>query len=155
MASSPLEKKENVSVHSHGDASSQKPDEVDEITPAAAYFKLWSFASPLDVVLRVLAAACSTGSGTAEPLMSIVFGNLVNLFNGTSDVTPEEFRRQVNRNALYLFALFIGKFAVSISQLVGIWTGGWMVTSIWLGIASRNPRPIHYGWCRSMALFAG
>ena len=112
MALDPDSKKEDFSVHSKSDAAADEPKEKDEITPQAAYFQLWSFATPLDVVLRVLAALCSAGSGTAEPLMAIVFGNLVDLFNGTP-VSPEEFRRKVNRYSLFFLYLFIGKFAVS------------------------------------------
>lgn len=83
------------------------------IPPVTAYLKLWSFATPLDVFLRCLGALASAGAGTAEPLMSIVFGNLVNLFNGNPPISPEEFRSKINKNALYFVYLFIGKFAVS------------------------------------------
>ncbi|KAF2270424.1 multidrug resistance protein [Lojkania enalia] len=78
----------------------------------SAYFKLWSFATPLDVFLRTLAAFAAAGSGTAEPLMAIFFGNLVNLFNGDPPISPENFRSEVNKNALYFVYLFIGKFAL-------------------------------------------
>ncbi|KAF1996279.1 multidrug resistance protein 14 [Amniculicola lignicola CBS 123094] len=77
----------------------------------SSYFKLWSFATNLDVFLRCLAAIAAAGSGTAEPLMAIIFGNLVNIFNGKTPVSPEQFRHDINRNALLLFCLFVGKFA--------------------------------------------
>ena len=112
MALDPDSKKEDFSVHSKSDAAAEEPKEEAEVTPQAAYFQLWSFATPFDVFLRVLAALCSAGSGTAEPIMAIVFGNLVDLFNG-SDVSPAEFRRKVNQYSLYFLYLFIGKFAVS------------------------------------------
>ena len=105
------EKPNNGSNHSQdGDSKSEKEG---LISPGSAYFQLWSFASPLDVLLRVLAGLAAAGSGTAEPLMAIIFGNLVNLFNGNPPVSPEEFRSQVNKNSLYFVYLFIGKFAVS------------------------------------------
>lgn len=84
-----------------------------------AYVKLWSFASPIDVLLRCLGALACAGGGTAEPLMAIVFGNLVNLLNGQQSKSPEEFRSKINQNALYFVYLFIGKFAVSETCLHG------------------------------------
>jgi ATP-binding cassette subfamily B (MDR/TAP) protein 1 len=93
------------------DADTSEKEEA--LSPVASYIKLWSFATPLDVFLRCLGALASAGGGTAEPLMSIIFGNLVNLFNGDPPISPEEFRSQVNKNALYFVYLFIGKFAVS------------------------------------------
>jgi len=96
-------------------AKNGEPAKEEPVAPMSAYFKLWSYASPLDNFLRCLATLAAAGGGTAEPLMSIIFGNLVNLFNGT---TPEEFRSEVNKNALYFVYLFIGKFVVSISPQI-------------------------------------
>ena len=56
----------------------------------------------------------SIGAGLALPLMNIVFGRLVNSFNGyfipSSNVSKGEFLASVNQNALYIFYLFIAKF---------------------------------------------
>lgn len=95
--------------------ASNKPDDNETIPPMTAYLRLWSFATPLDVFLRILGAVASAGSGTAEPLMSLFFGDLVNLFNGSPPKSPEDFRSEVNRLSLYFVFLFIGKFVVSIS----------------------------------------
>lgn len=109
-----LQKEDDSSATKKEEKMEPKTSEDEPIAPMRAYFKLWSYASPLDNILRCLAALAAAGSGTAEPLMAIIFGNLVNLFNGTSPITPEEFRSQVNKNALYFVYLFIGKFAVSL-----------------------------------------
>lgn len=50
--------------------------------------------------------------------MTLIFGEFVNIFNdwgqfdadGNPRVTPEEFRRGINKNALWFVYLFIGKF---------------------------------------------
>lgn len=58
------------------------------------------------------------GSGTAIPLMNLVFGRLVNEFNEfPTDRAPTEedaanFRRIVNKSALWFVYLFIGKFVL-------------------------------------------
>ncbi|OCK85136.1 ABC transporter [Lepidopterella palustris CBS 459.81] len=92
--------------------TTDQPKSTSKGSPFQAYFRLWSYASPLDVILRTIAAATALGSGTAEPLMAIIFGNLVNDFNTheAGGVTPAEFRAAINRNALYFVYLFIGKF---------------------------------------------
>ncbi|KAF2181423.1 P-loop containing nucleoside triphosphate hydrolase protein [Zopfia rhizophila CBS 207.26] len=63
-----------------------------------------------------VAAICSVGAGAALPIMNIVFGKLVGSFTGYftvgSGVTEEQFRAGVDRNALYIFCLFIGKFCL-------------------------------------------
>jgi len=86
-----------------------------KLSPAKAYFKLWTYASPLDIFLRLLGTAAILAAGTALPLMTIVFGTFVNEFNGwgTGATTPDEFRKAVNKNAVYLVYIFIGRFAVS------------------------------------------
>ncbi|KAF2187080.1 multidrug resistance protein [Zopfia rhizophila CBS 207.26] len=106
-----LNKDESIDMKQDKDESERKSDGAQTVSPMGAYFKLWSFADPFDVFLRCLAALAALGSGTAEPLMAIIFGNLVNIFNGDPPVSPEEFRSQVNKNALYFVYLFVGKFA--------------------------------------------
>ena len=80
-----------------------------------AYVRLWSYASPLDVLLRICGALAACAGGTAYPLMTVIFGNLVNDFNGlaTGGSDPKKTEKQINRNALWLVYLFIGKFVVS------------------------------------------
>ncbi|KAF2463015.1 multidrug resistance protein [Lindgomyces ingoldianus] len=90
----------------------EKEEKEETVSPMRAYLKLWSFASPLDILLRGIGALAAAGSGTAEPLMAIIFGKLVDLFNGDLPISPEEFRSKVNENALYFVYLFVGKFVL-------------------------------------------
>jgi hypothetical protein len=100
-----------------------------EISPIKSYFKLWSFATPFDVVLRCLAALAAAGSGLAEPLMALVFGDLVNLFNGSYIASPAELRSKINKNALYFIYLFLGKFTV---RLIWILLVSWLTNQVYL-----------------------
>ncbi|MCJ1350668.1 MAG: hypothetical protein MMC33_000649 [Icmadophila ericetorum] len=56
-------------------------------------------------------------AGIALPLMNIVFGSLVGDFNGYftpgTSVTKAQFLAAVNKNALYIVYLFIGKFLLA------------------------------------------
>jgi ATP-binding cassette subfamily B (MDR/TAP) protein 1 len=143
-------KKDQASVHSKNDESAKSAKE-EQVTPASAYIQLWSFATPLDAVLRTIAALCSAGSGTAEPLMAIFFGNLVNLFNGTEDLTPDEFRSRVNKNSLYFVYLFIGKFVlICVGALLWSYTATRMTSRIRLRyLRTVLHRPIAYFDTRS------
>ena len=84
------------------------------LTASAAYFRLWLYSTPIDWLLRAIGALAALGAGTAYPLMTIVFGNLVNDFNAIALglETPAQFRHSINRNSLWFVYLFIGKFGV-------------------------------------------
>ncbi|RYC78172.1 hypothetical protein BFJ63_vAg18953 [Fusarium oxysporum f. sp. narcissi] len=54
-------------------------------------------------------------TGTLLPLMDIVFGKFVTVFNdfATGSMSPEEFRSEVNHYTLWFVYLFIAKFVLS------------------------------------------
>jgi ATP-binding cassette subfamily B (MDR/TAP) protein 1 len=78
------------------------------------FIRILSYATLFDHCMMTVAAICSIGAGAALPVMNILFGKLVGSFTGyftvELGVTEEQFRTAVNRNALYIFCLFIGKF---------------------------------------------
>ncbi|KAJ4299624.1 hypothetical protein N0V90_004870 [Kalmusia sp. IMI 367209] len=81
-----------------------------------SFARILGYATWFDRCLMTVAAICSVGAGAALPLMNIVFGKLVGSFTGYftvgSSVTEEQFHAGVDRNALYIFCLFIGKFCL-------------------------------------------
>jgi ATP-binding cassette subfamily B (MDR/TAP) protein 1 len=52
----------------------------EKLSAFGAYVRLWTYASPLDILLRIIGCLAGLGAGTAYPLMTIVFGNLINDF---------------------------------------------------------------------------
>jgi ATP-binding cassette subfamily B (MDR/TAP) protein 1 len=70
-----------------------------------------------------IATISSVGAGAALPMMNIVFGRIVGSFTGYytvgSGVTEKQFRVSVDRNALYIFGLFIGNSFSDTSRLLG------------------------------------
>jgi ATP-binding cassette subfamily B (MDR/TAP) protein 1 len=92
----------------------EKGKDGDLISPWKAYLGIWKYSSNLDMTLRVLGACAALGAGTAAPLMTIVFGNLINEFNQIElgSISPAQFRAAVDRNALWFVYLFVGKFMV-------------------------------------------
>jgi ATP-binding cassette subfamily B (MDR/TAP) protein 1 len=89
----------------------------EKLSAFGAYVRLWTYASPLDTVLRIIGCLAGLGAGTAYPLMTIVFGNLINDFNGFAlgIVPASKFRSDLNHNSLWFIYLFLGKFGVSSS----------------------------------------
>jgi len=105
-----------LSTEKHSDQD-EKAEEIDNktLSPFRAYLRLWEYASPIDNSLRAIACASALGAGTAYPLMTIVFGTLINDFNnfGLGLLSPSEFRSRLNTNSLWFVYLFLGKFGVS------------------------------------------
>lgn len=49
-----------------------------------SFFKLFSFADKTDVVLMTIGTIAAMGNGLTQPLMTLIFGQLINAF-GTTD----------------------------------------------------------------------
>ncbi|KAI1765345.1 P-loop containing nucleoside triphosphate hydrolase protein [Hypoxylon sp. FL1150] len=81
------------------------------------YIRVFKYAKLWDFVLMAAAVLAAAGSGVTLPLMNVVFGRLVGDFTGyflpVPTVTETQFRASLDRNALYIFILFIAKFALN------------------------------------------
>ncbi|KAH6646349.1 P-loop containing nucleoside triphosphate hydrolase protein [Truncatella angustata] len=82
------------------------------------YYRIFSYAKAWDYPLMALAGFASIAAGVTMPLMNVVFGALttqfVDYFNPTSgNVSQAAFESALNRNALYIFALFVAKFGLT------------------------------------------
>ncbi|KAI1774119.1 P-loop containing nucleoside triphosphate hydrolase protein [Hypoxylon cercidicola] len=81
------------------------------------YIRVFKYAKFWDFVLMVAALLAAMGSGVTLPLMNVVFGALVGNFSSyflpVPGLTEAEFRASLDRNALYIFCLFIGKFVLT------------------------------------------
>ncbi|KAI0160269.1 P-loop containing nucleoside triphosphate hydrolase protein [Xylariaceae sp. FL1272] len=81
------------------------------------FLRVFSYAKKWDLVIFAAAGLAAIGSGVTLPLMNIIFGRLVNNFNGyfldPPTITESQFRALLNRNALYIFLLFLGRFILT------------------------------------------
>ena len=86
------------------------------------FFRIFGYSTRADQIYLLIGSLSSVGAGVALPLMNIVFGNLVGSFTDYfipgSNVTLQEFRHGVNRNALFIVYLFIGKFILAYISMV-------------------------------------
>ncbi|CRK13616.1 hypothetical protein BN1723_010111, partial [Verticillium longisporum] len=81
------------------------------------YIRVFSYATKWDIVIYVFAAVSSIGSGTTLPLMNVIFGQLVSQFTGYFSMPPttsrSEFEALLDKQALYIMALFIGRLTLT------------------------------------------
>ncbi|KAI1311404.1 multidrug resistance protein [Xylaria venustula] len=81
------------------------------------YLRVFGYARGWDLPLFALAAVAAAGAGVTLPLVNIIFGRLVNQFNGYFLVPPtltrDQFQANLNRNALYLFVIFLARFTLA------------------------------------------
>ncbi|KAJ9644841.1 hypothetical protein H2204_001303 [Knufia peltigerae] len=111
-----------------------KDDEQQEEKPQVGnYWRILSHRTSTDSTALLIGIFCAVASGTALPLMNIVFGRLVGDFNGyflpDSGVTKSEFKSSVNKNALYTFALFIAKFGLTYISMFCFRTTGLRISA--------------------------
>lgn len=72
---------ENQDVEARGNNKDQ-----DKTKYSVPFYKLFSFADSTDVVLMVLGSLGAMGNGLALPIMTILFGNLIQSFGGASNL---------------------------------------------------------------------
>lgn len=86
------------------------------------YVRVFSYARKWDIVLMVAAATASIGAGVTMPLMTVVFGRLVGGFSdfgSGNGPTEQGFKDTLNKQCLYMFALFIARFGLNYINKVG------------------------------------
>ncbi|OAQ98396.1 hypothetical protein LLEC1_04360 [Akanthomyces lecanii] len=104
-------------------------DEIEEKKDGSFkyYFRVFKYNDTKGWVVNAVAILCMIASGTALPLMDVVFGAYVNVFNDfvAGTLSPAGYRKQLAHYALFFIYLFIGKFV-----LTYIWTVAVSITSI-------------------------
>ncbi|CAD0020286.1 unnamed protein product [Aureobasidium pullulans] len=81
------------------------------------YFRVFSYATKLDFCVYAIASLASIGAGVTLPLMNVVFGQLTGQFTNyyaeSSAMSRDDFERILNRQALYIMALFLGRWVLN------------------------------------------
>ena len=71
---------EEKSSGGRGDQQEPVKSKGDEETKTVPFLKLFSFADSTDILLMILGTIGAVGNGASLPIMSILFGDLVNSF---------------------------------------------------------------------------
>ncbi|KAH0462510.1 hypothetical protein IEQ34_010085 [Dendrobium chrysotoxum] len=97
---------------------SKKKEENNHTVP---FYKLFSFADPIDVLLMILGSVGALANGAALPLMTVLFGNLIQSFGGAKD--NHDVVHRVSKVSLEFVYLAVGSGLASFFQV-----SCWMVT---------------------------
>nr|KYP57750.1 ABC transporter B family member 21 [Cajanus cajan] len=108
----------NGDSESKQDSKSKAKDEAAKTVPL---YKLFSFADPLDHLLMLLGTVGAIGNGVSLPLMTLIFGNMINAFGGNKNT--DEVVDEVSKASLKFVYLAVGTFFASLLQLTC-----WMIT---------------------------
>ncbi|KAK6857286.1 P-loop containing nucleoside triphosphate hydrolase protein [Apiospora arundinis] len=86
----------------------------------ADYLRIFSYATRWDICVYVLGAVSSLAAGVTLPLMNILFGQLASQFtqhassSSTSSLpATSDFENLLSRQALYIMALFLGRWLLN------------------------------------------
>eukprot|EP00262_Sarcandra_glabra_P000204 TRINITY_DN1028_c0_g1_i1.p1 TRINITY_DN1028_c0_g1~~TRINITY_DN1028_c0_g1_i1.p1 ORF type:complete len:1276 (-),score=248.81 TRINITY_DN1028_c0_g1_i1:261-4088(-) len=99
------------------ETESNEEDRGDEKVP---FYKLFSFATPNDIVLMIIGTISAIGNGLSIPLMTLIFGQLINAFGESNQQNVVD---EVSKVALKFLYLACGTAVASFLQL-----SCWMVT---------------------------
>ncbi|KAK7222549.1 hypothetical protein V2G26_010552 [Clonostachys chloroleuca] len=94
-----------------------KPKSSERKPAFSDYLRVFTYATKPDYFFYTVASLASIGAGITMPLMNIIFGQLVgqftDFFRDTSSVSQNDFKQILNKQALYIMALFFVRWALS------------------------------------------
>ncbi|CAF2304400.1 ABC transporter B family member 4-like [Brassica napus] len=95
--------------------------EEHEKTKTVPFYKLFAFADSFDILLMILGTLGSIGNGLGFPIMTVLFGDLIDAFGQNQN--DSNVSDKVSKVALKFVWLGIGTFAAAFLQL-----SGWMIS---------------------------
>jgi hypothetical protein len=87
-------------------------EELTEVTsPRESQWERIMRSQTITVALQLLGALAAAAAGTARPLTTLLFGNLVNLYNSKGNEQSTHLKHEINNKAFLLFCIFIAQWA--------------------------------------------
>ena len=68
------------------EADGGKNEKKEDAQYTVPFYKLFSFADSTDVLLMIMGTVGAVANGAAMPLMTVLFGNLIQSFGGAQDI---------------------------------------------------------------------
>ncbi|UNI22138.1 hypothetical protein JDV02_008057 [Purpureocillium takamizusanense] len=111
----------NVGDKEHDDPSAASPtsssrqERKGDDSSFKYFMRVFTYNDTKGWFMNAVALVCMIAAGTVLPLMDIVFGKFINVFNRfvTGDLTPDGYMDEVGKYTLYFVYLFIAKFALT------------------------------------------
>jgi ATP-binding cassette subfamily B (MDR/TAP) protein 1 len=103
---------ESNTIHGNHRPEEEEEEEFTELAPPrASQWKRVMRSQAITLALQVLGALAAAGAGTARPLMAILFGGLVNLYNSKNEYGEQgHLKHEINTKVLLLLFIFIGQW---------------------------------------------
>ncbi|XP_020593545.1 ABC transporter B family member 11-like [Phalaenopsis equestris] len=120
-SSSNSEVKETGEIKGDNIQNQEDGDKKEENKYTVPFYRLFSFADSIDVFLMILGSVGALANGAALPLMTVLFGNLIQSFGGAKDI--HDVVHRVSKVALEFIYLAVGSGVSSFLQV-----SCWMVT---------------------------
>ncbi|KAF1807947.1 multidrug resistance protein [Eremomyces bilateralis CBS 781.70] len=139
--------KEKAAEEARGDeypidaaAKAPTPDIPEEMTPFAAYTRVFTYGGAFEYTLQAIAIVAALGSGAGIALQNLIFGRFVTVITGfVSGVSsPPGFRSDAAELALYFVYLGIGRLVLS-----------YIYNSLFTYVAYRLVRNMRYAYLRA------
>jgi ATP-binding cassette, subfamily B (MDR/TAP), member 1 len=109
-----VEEEKTTSSREGSDTPNRTPDEKKAQGGINDYFRVFHYADKYSWSLYGVAFVAAIASGTALPLMTLIFGSFTTKFNNfaTGISTPNQFRHDVDHFVLYFVYLFAARLVV-------------------------------------------
>ncbi|CAI8590911.1 unnamed protein product [Vicia faba] len=107
-------------VHDNSSPSSSTQNHETKTNQKVPFYKLFNFADRLDVTLMIIGTIAAVANGLSQPLMTLIFGKLINAFGGSDS---SAIVKQVSKVSLLFVYLAAGAGIASFLQV-----SCWMVT---------------------------
>lgn len=78
--SDPVEVDNNIAIATTNENKDKSKPEIKTKEPQASFAELFSFADTVDRISLILGIACAIGQGLIMPLMTVVFGGIIDIF---------------------------------------------------------------------------
>ncbi|KAG8983190.1 GTPase-activating protein, partial [Tulasnella sp. 427] len=113
------------------DANTALPKEEEKIPPVG-FTQLFRYSTKFELFIDFIGLVCAAASGAAQPLMTLLFGNLTESFVAFASAlnsqdasaiaaARDKFRHDASKDALWLTVMGIGLYAVTHTYML-IWT---------------------------------
>lgn len=98
-------------VESADQSSTPTDDQVLTVTAGAAYFRIFTYAEPIHIVLEAVAFLAALGSGTGLALVNLVLGDFVSILSNfvAGQISRDKFLGDVTTYCLYFVYIGIGR----------------------------------------------
>ncbi|KAM5369958.1 hypothetical protein ACJZ2D_008757 [Fusarium nematophilum] len=104
-----------VNADGNGGDGGGEANEENKDASFNSYLRIFTYNDRLGWVLNAVAFVAMICAGTLLPIMDIVFGKFINVFNdfAAGRLSPAGYRKEVGKYSLYFVYLFIGKFLLT------------------------------------------